>query len=635
MTDWLWKKLNWISSGLALLTLFGYLIFSANIEIKDADLWLHLATGKYILQNFYIPKVDILSAVIAGQDWINHEWLFQVIVAASYQLAGFDGLITLQVVVVGLTFVLLLRLGQNPGRQVFTTFLLLLILFVYQHRLTIRPDIFSLLFLTLYIQTLSQNLDRKISLFILFILQVLWTNIHGFFILGPLIVMTVLAGEWTKRHVPLPWEWNKVGRLEDKEYTNLKLALGVIILACFFNPHTFKGVWYPLSILFSVSGDSKIFFQSIVELQNPLKLNTLFSWHVFPYYKSLIILSAGSFVLNRRKIDIGMFFFWVMFLLFSLNAVRNVVFFSFAAYFAILTNSAMLPFDKYSIPRLIKKTGPIVINALFILWIAQNMERDVVKGYFDFDKYERKSEYGGVSQRNFPYKAADFLVEHKISGDFFNDFNSGAYLLGRTFPNIKVFIDGRTEAYGIKHFEKYRKIWMEGDTELFDKVSEEYNLTGAFLNSVYAPVSKKLIKHLYDQSDWILIYFDFDATIFLRDVPRNQPWIKALAINFEQWSPQKIDLLKIGLRRVNPYRSVFRAYGLYNMGFTDKAKQELLQALRVTEALPKAQKLLGKIYFEEENFLLAYEHLRKAKLLDPYDKKVRGLLEKIRDKLER
>jgi hypothetical protein len=70
-------------------------------------------------------------------------------------------------------------------------------------------------------------------------------------------------------------------------------------------------------------------------------------------------------------------------------------------------------------------------------------------GYYDFDKFERKMEYGGVSLRNYPYKAADFLVANKIKGNFFNDFNSGAYLLGRASPDIKVFIDGRTEVYGV------------------------------------------------------------------------------------------------------------------------------------------------------------------------------------------
>jgi len=44
--------------------LFGLIALAANVEIKDVDLWLHLAVGKYIVTNFSIPKVDILSCTI-------------------------------------------------------------------------------------------------------------------------------------------------------------------------------------------------------------------------------------------------------------------------------------------------------------------------------------------------------------------------------------------------------------------------------------------------------------------------------------------------------------------------------------------------------------------------------------------
>ena len=80
--------------------------------------------------------------------------------------------------------------------------------------------------------------------------------------------------------------------------------------------------------------------------------------------------------------------------------------------------------------------------------------------YYDFEKYEFKSEFGGISQRSYPDKAADFLVENKIKGNFFNDFNSGAYLLGRTFPDIKVFIDGRADPYGDELIVTYRNITL-------------------------------------------------------------------------------------------------------------------------------------------------------------------------------
>ena len=41
-----------------------------------------------------------------------------------------------------------------------------------------------------------------------------------------------------------------------------------------------------------------------------------------------------------------------------------------------------------------------------------------LNGYFDFDTYNRKSEFFGVSKRVYPYKAVDFLLRNKIKGNF-------------------------------------------------------------------------------------------------------------------------------------------------------------------------------------------------------------------------
>ncbi len=634
MTDWFWKKLNISSSIIAILALFGLLIFSANIEIKDTDLWLHLAAGKHIVQDLEVPKEDFLSATIAGKKWINHEWLFQSIVYIIYNFAGADGLISMQVVVVGVTFALLLLLGYRRDRSVLPVFLLILVLFVYQLRLTIRPDIFSLLFLTLYIRILGQQLDQKKSLVSLFLIQVFWSNMHGFFILGPMLVVISLAGEWTKRHVPLPFEWNQTARLEDKEYRTLKQALGVVLVACLFNPYTLQGAWYPFSVMFSLSGDSKIFFKNIGELKNPISWSSLGNVNNYPYFKCLIVLSTVSFIWNRRKLDIGLFFFWLVFLLFSLNAVRNVVFFAFAAYFVILANSMEISFVFLKQRKQLALITPTILNILLVLWMFQCVEKSVLRGYFDFDKYERKSEYGGVSQRNFPHKAADFLVENKIQGKFFNDFNSGAYLLGRASPDIKVFIDGRTEVYGADYFQRYKKIW-KGDKKLFEEAVKKYDLTGAFLNSVYVPAPKKFIRYLYESKEWILVYFNYDAAIFLKNVLQNQKWIQQYAMDLSQWKTPKVDLLRVGLRNITPYQNISRAYALYNMKFYDKARSEIAEALRVSPGNSRAYELLGKMYIDEENYPKAFEYLRKAKMLNPYDKRLRKNLEKIYHTLQK
>jgi len=256
MSEWLLKKINWFAGCIAVAFLFGLIALAANIEIKDVDLWLHLAVGKYIVANFSIPKVDILSCTIPNAPWINHEWLFQAIVYSIYNATGIEGLTSLKVWTIFLTFVLLLFLGHTREYRIGPIAVLLLVLLVYQLRLTLRPDIFSIIFFVLYA---AIPVSKRWSLWAVALIQIVWTNMHGFFILGPIIILVGLIGEWAKRHVTLPYVWKKIGRLSDREYQRLKLILIVSVLACLVNPHFVKGAWYPISVLFSISGESKIF----------------------------------------------------------------------------------------------------------------------------------------------------------------------------------------------------------------------------------------------------------------------------------------------------------------------------------------------------------------------------------------
>ena len=107
ISDYWWKKISDIVGLLPIGAIFGLVVYMANIEIKDLDIWLHLAMGKYIWQNFYVPTVDVLSNSIAGAPWNNHEWLFQVIVYKIYEFWGPDGLIKMQVGIVIVTMLLL------------------------------------------------------------------------------------------------------------------------------------------------------------------------------------------------------------------------------------------------------------------------------------------------------------------------------------------------------------------------------------------------------------------------------------------------------------------------------------------------------------------------------------------------
>jgi len=611
-----WKVFDYIVGMLPIGALFGLLVYTAGIEIKDLDLWLHLAMGKFITLHHYVPDVDMLSNSIAGKPWGNHEWLFQVIVYNIYNIWGPDGLSQMQTAIVLVTMLILLFLGYNREKQLTIAFSLFLVFLVYQQRFTIRPDIFSLLFFALYIFVLALHIDKRWSVLFLFFIQVLWSNIHGFFFFGPLFALIGLLSEWIKRHVRLPYEWNESGRLTDEEYKRLGAIFIFVCAACFINPGFAKGAFYPIGVFFGMSGDNKIFFKYIQELQPPITRDTIFDTSHFIYYKLMILLSFVSFFFNRRRIDISALFLWIVFLIFSLKAIRNNTFFAFAAYLVIITNVVNLSYKNLVPLRFTQKKFKYltfaVIKLLFLIWIFQFTNGITLRGYYDFDKYERKSEFGGIAQRSFPNKAADFLVNNNIKGNFFNDFNSGAYLLGRCFPNIKVFIDGRTEVYGADFFINYKKIWGEGDSKRFEEVEAKYGLTGAFLNSVRQHIPDEILKYLYERKDWKVVYFDYDAVIFLKDVPENKQWIDEHEIDLSKWKAKKLDYYRLGSAHVDPYQAYFRAYTLQSLGLYDQALDEAKEALKVSPVYTKPYELIGKIYAEKENFEEAFHYFRIA-----------------------
>ncbi len=632
MSDFFYRTLSRITGYFAFGVLLGLYALSTNIEIKDLDLWLHLKMGKFIIEHWSIPHVDVLSCSIAGKPWINHEWLFQVVVYTIKTLWGFDGLITMQVVVVLLTVAILLLLGYHPQRQALVAFVLLLVLFNYQMRFTIRPDIFSLLFFALYMQILSMKLQERWSVLALFVIQVLWTNMHGFFFFGPVFVSIAVMAELLKRYVKMPYQWNEVGRLTDEEYKRLQLIWFVVIAACFLNPCFVEGAAYPIKVLMNVSGDTKTFFKHIMELQRPItSWDNLLSRDAYPHYKILIFMSFLSFLFNRRRIDVAALLFWLAFLAFSLAAVRNLVFFSFAAYLVILANAMSIRLDDI-LPIRFSQQKFKHISAIFLklgltFWMLDFGAQMMNNGYFDYDTFERKSEFGGVSKRNFPYKAVDFLVQNNVQGNFFNDFNSGAYLIGRTYPRIKLFIDGRTEVYGADFFnEQYMKVWRDGDEKIFDKLDSRYNMTGAFLNSNSQQIPDKAAKMFFGKKDWVPVYFDYDAMIFLKDVPQNKELIDRFKIDFKTWEVPDFDLKNLGSKPITARPQINRAYTLFSLKLYDLALQEVNMAAKIAPQDIEIYKLRGKIYDAQEKYQESFENFRIASSMSPTDVDLRGKL---------
>lgn len=619
MSERFWRNLSCSFGWLSIGVLFALVTLSSCVEIRDLDLWLHLGVGRWISQHGFVPGWDILSCTIAGKPWVNHEWLFQVFAYQISRMFGMDGLITMQSLVVAFTFLVLLFLGYSRERQWLVVFALLQVLIVYETRFTIRPDIFSLLFFALYIYILSLHLNKRWMPYALVIIQILWTNMHGFFFFGPLLVLVGVIAEFLKRRLKMPYEYNSIGRLTDNEYASLKKMLFLVILASCLNPLGLQGAWYPFGVFFHLAGDNSVFFKYIVELQRPMTPKTIWT-DQYLNYKILILLSGVSLVFNRRKIDISSVMVWGVFLAFSLVAIRNLVFFAVAAYLVLMVNAISIPWKNivplhFSSDRFKFMTG-IPCKIFLIVWMIDHGMQIASNGYFDFDTYTHKREYFGINKHVYPAKAVDFLVRHDIKGNFFNDFNSGAYMVGRVFPRIKVFIDGRTEEYGSIFFDTYQKIWQQGKSEVFKPLERRYHITGALLNNAHQEIPAPVLRMFYSFKNWSIVYFDYDGVIFLKQTPANKPIIDKYRAVLSQHAVVPMDLFRLSNRRIAPFPFTARARLLEVLGYQKAAIKECQEALKIYPTDAAAYKILGKIYHDRRDYQKAFVNFRWAAMYD-------------------
>ena len=84
-------------------------------NVTDPDVWWHLKTGRYIAEHKSVPHTDPFSYTRAGEPWVAHEWLTDLLLYQLLRTAGFGGLIVVFAMVLCAAFFLLyLRCGPDP-----------------------------------------------------------------------------------------------------------------------------------------------------------------------------------------------------------------------------------------------------------------------------------------------------------------------------------------------------------------------------------------------------------------------------------------------------------------------------------------------------------------------------------------
>ncbi len=465
--------------------------------ITDSDLWWHLATGRYIIENREIPVEDFYSYTNAGIKWIDHEWLSQIIFYAIYDRMGLSGVVLLKAMLAIIGLGLLYKRSLLLSGNFFALASLATATELSRGAWVERPMMFTFAFLSLTLFFLESHAKgQHDKLWILPIFVAVWANLHGGFITGILVILIYSIGFF----------WSG----ERHKSKNLLIVAFVSTLAALFNPYTYRGVLYPFQY-----AQQSIHARFIMEWQSP-------TFHTLTLFEIMLLLVIVMFA--KHRVDNTHLLLIVTFTHLALFAERNI------SLFALVSAPIIFAYTEKVIAGAIdpnyatkKFDLPLIAKGLARMKIKKDLARGILNtfipafsyafvalalSFFWYYHFAQENAFD-VTPASFPEGAVEFLAVEEPKGNLFNIYHWGGYVIWKLYPKYRVFIDGRADVYGdfIYEYLSVHRIeprWRE--------ILKKYDV-----KVILIPTNHPIDVLLRESADWKEIYRDEIAVIYSKE----------------------------------------------------------------------------------------------------------------------
>ena len=486
---------RWLKAATLLLAAFCLLgLFTT--ETADTDFWWHLKTGQYIVSHHAAPVPDpfayTTTAVTAGPGEehvrhfnLTHEWLSQVLMYAVYATAGFPGIVLtrgiLLLILCGMAGFLAARLSASfyAGMAAACATASVAVAFAAD-----RPGVVSFLGVAVFVSLL----ELRRGWWAIPPLALLWSNCHGGFLLG-WVVLIAYCAETIPLRPRAAWP---------RDSRRLWLVTACAIAASGINPNGF-GV---LSTVLAYRRSPMT--ANLIEWQPPALWGPPYGFDILLYAAALVL------VLAWRKVRAAHWMLFAAFAAASLAAFRNIALIGFLAPVLI---AAYFPL-RIQAPKALAWAPPILAAAGLAAVLAQG-------------RYPQLR----VAEWTIPKGAADYLLEHHVTGPMFNTYEQGGYLIWRLWPQERVFIDGRSLSEAV--YRDYNQILFNRGSyadqvagpreELLNRYGVQVVVmnTMDYVSGALYPLAIALANPI--STEWEMVYDDSQAVVFLRRPPPGTP----------------------------------------------------------------------------------------------------------------
>jgi len=471
--------------------------------ISGADIFFHLAAGRYALANGAASVDPFSFGLSPGTAWIQTSWLYDILVFNMWRVAGSAGVILLHTGAVIGAFLLLIPVARTYSRPLHQAVALLLCTWMFAPVFTVRPMLLCLLFAAVFLNILHRPRLTWIHGILLGATQLIWVNMHPTFMLGLLFVAVRAIEAFVHRREV------SAGTTPYRVYAILLVVLAA--LGC-VNPDG-PGL-YSFVVSKMTRPDSGIilewvspFFRDFLPSQ-PAHLTT-----------AALVLIAAVFIIRRERLPILLTTIAVLsaYLLVQSNRNLDLCALLLFPFLCISISSIAVTIAKKagdSFRNLLRYAVPVVMAIILAgsAWMILTNRYYVNSG--------SASSFGLWANYDvMPAAASNVLGRKELRPKrILNIAHDGAYLMWR-FPNERVFTDPRGGLYGGQFYDRFAK-GLLGQKEQWDELAAVYDPDAILLNAAWTG-SGSMVFNLLAGDQWSMAYFDGTSLLLARKTSTN------------------------------------------------------------------------------------------------------------------
>ncbi len=317
--------------------------------------------------------------------------------------------------------------------------------------------------------------------------MLVWANAHGGFVFGILAWAAYMAG------------WALQGRLQAStaEDGRVLFLVGVAsLVTSVITPDSWHN-WQAL-----LQNRSPYVLGHTVETMSPVLLLPA-TWPFFALLAFWLIGTAYDF----KKLVVAHALLLSGLAALSLIMARNIPFFAIAAAPVLSAWGARALRRHPAWAKLESAVAAIDAEVKGFVWSVVVVL--AVIGWLSYQSIRLHQQAYEFNANVYPVRAVDWVAIHRPSGNMFNDFNWGGYLLYRLWPVQRVFIDSQSDFYGEALVRQYNQVMSAGSQ--WQAVLDQYDIRW-----IIVPPWSKLAEKLNADAAWQLAFSDTTATIYTK-----------------------------------------------------------------------------------------------------------------------